>query len=198
MNNANNITLLISIVGACAWLPEIWKLIKYSRSKLEASVIDMVHIKNCTMTPQNKKMEPKKGQMLVLAIVFFNYYKSFFVRDFQIEIILHRNGETARKATIGNAVKYWQSKEHRRLALPFETNFFANPLIISGENNVRIIPCLIEDISADKISMYDIKEIKFTYEDQMIFRRKKTIKIKCDADRFSNPNYISQYVEKMD
>ena len=90
MNHAYNITLLISIIGACAWLPEIWKLVRYSRSKLEASVIDIIHIKNFTMTSQNEKLEQKNGQMVVLAVVFFNYHKSFFVRDFQIEITLHR------------------------------------------------------------------------------------------------------------
>ncbi len=173
MNHAYNITLLISIIGACAWLPEIWKLVRYSRSKLEASVIDIIHIKNFTMTSQNEKLEQKNGQMVVLAVVFFNYHKSFFVRDFQIEITLHRDGGTARKATIGNVVKYWQGKERRTLALPFESNFFANPLIISGENNIRIIPCLLESISSDKIRMHDIKKIKFTYENQVMFRRKK-------------------------
>lgn len=198
MNDVYDFTLLISIIGACAWLPEIWKLIKYSRSKLEASVIDIIHIRNFTMTPQNKKIEPKKGQMVVLAIVFFNYYKSFFIREFQIEIILNRNDEIEHKAIIGNVVNYWQGKERRRLALPFETNFFANPLIISGENNIRIIPCLLENTSSEKISMHDIKEIKFTYENQGIFKRKRTIKIKCDADRFSNPNFIGQYIEKVD
>lgn len=198
MNNVYNVTLLISIIGACAWLPEIWKLVKYSRSKLEASVIDVIHIKDFTMTPQNERMKSKKGQMVVLAIVFFNYYKSFFVRDFQIEIVLNRDGETARKAIIGNVVNFHQGKEYMRLVLPFKTNFFANPLIISGENNIRIIPCLLEGIPSDKICMQDIKEIKFTYENQVIFRRKKTIKIKCDADRFSNPNYLGQYIEKID
>lgn len=193
-----DVTLLLSIIGACAWLPEILKLMKYSRSKLEASVIDVMHIKDFTITPQNEKLKSKNGQMVVLAIVFFNYYKSFFVRDFQIEIVLNKNGETARKAIIGNGVNYYQDKEHMRLALPFKTNFFANPLIISGENNIRIIPCLLENVSSDKIRMNDIKEIKFTYENQVLFKRKKTIKIKCDADRFSNPNYLNQYIEKID
>ncbi len=198
MNDVYKITLLISIIGACAWLPEIWKLVKYSHSKLEAALIDIIHIKDFTLTPQNKELEPKKGQMVVLAIVFFNYYKSFFIRDFQIEIILYRNGETARKAIIGNVVNYYQGEERMRLALPFKSNLFANPLIMSGKNNIRIIPCLLENISSDKISMHDIKEIKFTYESQVIFRRKKIIKVKCDADRFSNPKYISQYIEKID
>ncbi len=198
MKDEYDITLLISIIGACAWLPEIWKLVKYSRSKLEASVIDIMHIKDFTLNTKNEKLTPKTGQMVVLAVVFFNYYKSFFVRNFQIEIILNRDGGTARKATIGNVVQYWHGKEHRTLALPFETNFFANPLIVSEENNIRIIPCLLEDISSDKISMHDIKRIKFTYEDQKMFRRKKTIDVKCNADRFSNPNYIRQYVQKIE
>ena len=46
--------------------------------------------------------------------------------------------------------------------------------------------------------MHDIKRIKFTYEDQKMFRRKKTIDVKCNADRFSNPNYIRQYVQKIE
>lgn len=197
MNLIEILTLFISIIGACAWIPEIVRTISYSSSKIQSTLIDVVHIKNFTLTSEGDKNQLKKGQLLILAVDFFSYYKSIFVRSYDVEISLDFGDRKPIRASIGNRVSYKQpvngSVIPMKFDFPLETNLFVNPLFVCGQNNIRIIPCLLENLSVEKsINLSDIKEVKFTYRN----KREKTVIVDCDNERFNFPHYLEQYITK--
>lgn len=197
------LTLILSIIGACAWLPEVYRMVTFSQSKIEATLIDTIHINDFILGTQKRDGTPKKGELLVLAVNFFNEHKSIYLQDVSIEIILKDKSmkrEIVREAVIGNRVNYNEGTTPMVLELPWESNIYNNQTLVSGENNIRIIPCLLEEVASTgvskEITVDDIKEIKFSYQYNGISNSRKTINIDINSNQFSRPRFIVQYARE--
>ena len=195
MTFAEKLTFALSMIGACAWLPEIIGFIANSRIKMDAAPVDLVHIRNFTLRSAKKDISDPKGQMLILALNFFPHNRNIWIKDFAIEITLKGSNQRPQKAIIGNRVNYYQGETPMRFNFPVETNLHVNHLFVNDDNNIRIIPCLLEGETSENITIHDIRDIKFTYIVGTSLNHSKKILVKCGNNCFSRPHFIEQYAE---
>lgn len=55
VDNTEIVTMIHGIIGACAWLLEVWKMLLFRHTKLEATVLDVMYLKKFTLFKYKKE-----------------------------------------------------------------------------------------------------------------------------------------------
>lgn len=210
--------VMISIIGACAWLPEVIRLINSRRGKISASVLDVLSIKDYRMKVTDSQADSQiiKGLLIILMLKFHYSDTSRPVFSFwncDIEIALKDDARPMRSIIVNN-VRFRNTIDASnttgsvpmRFVFPQEYNILLNSSIINesssstgiyvGERNVRIIPCfLLRNSDLHPITINDIKHIHITMYDA---KKKHTrVPVILNKDQHPKPGYIKSYAKKV-
>lgn len=219
MTTIEIITLLTGLIGACAWLPELFRMFNFRRSKLSARLIDVQSIRDFSLqvTDRDGNAQIKTGLLVILMLDFLysNAAKpvfSFWRCDISIAL---KDDYQPMNAIIANKVKFQTPKkvDHEikmvpvKYDFPPQYNIFQNTTILSKESvpegrwewnqNIRIIPCLLcRSSELHPVKIQDIKQIEITLYDEA--KKKKPLQVFWTDENRPNLQYINSFMKNDD
>lgn len=219
MTTIEIITLVTGLIGACAWLPELFRMLNFRRSKLSARLIDVQSICDFSLqvTGRDETARIETGLLVILMLDFLysNAAKpvfSFWRCDIRIAL---KADHCPVNAIIANKVKFQTPKKvnHELKMVPMKYDFppqyniFQNTTILSKESvpegrwewnqNIRIIPCLLSRSSElHPVNVQDIKQIEITLYDEA--KKKKQVQVFWTDENCPNLQYINSFIKNDD
>lgn len=186
------LTLLLSIVGASAWIPIIITPIIKSLRKVQANLLDFRVLTNGKGISVGKQKE-KSGTIILMAINLFTKGIDYFPTHICAKVKLNSgtisNAELLDFSTI---VSNNDNKTQSRYDVPINMEFNVSRTIQKNSDNIKCVSFLVEDASFTELS--DIREIKIILHSGRI--GKKTIKIHSSQFPVFNSTHILEKYEK--
>ena len=156
-----NADAFISTVAAfAAWVPFVVEYISLKRRKLSATVVDYRIIENASVFDSIGKNKIT-ATILILAVNCFVTERSFFAKDYKINVFLDEDTRANGIVFDGETREKDNGKE-KNLEIPIEYNFNLHREIVHDEDNVRIFPLLFKNIAFNNIA--SIKKIVFEFK----------------------------------
>ena len=164
------LSLVLSIIGAAAWVPiiinsiiEVFRKIHYVY--LDRKIIsDVVETKNV-----NGTVIQKKGMNIILGLNLFVYGKPYFPHQISCEIVL-KDGPVHTANNYEGTIRYTDTiKQPNNISMPiryvlffpFNVNANVNRAVHSNIDNVRILPFFIENLNLQSDDNIKYIKIKF-------------------------------------
>ncbi len=182
--------MIISIVGAAAWVPIVAKFIIDFFRKINVVYLDRHFIYNVedALIHHDGEFEKQTGMVLIFALNFFVYGKPFFARNILCELEL-KNGTKYKSILYEGELGYYDSKDSpifHTFQFPMNTNINSNRSIVPNLDNIRIIPFWFEGLN-----LHDDKTIKrIIFKFKGSFSSKKIILTNSDCVKM---NYINKF-----
>lgn len=181
------LTLVISAVGACAWIPKLIETIIFHRTKLSAKILDIQSIKDfrAKVIDNQGKTKTIEGLLVILMLEFQYSNSSEMVFPFwkcSIRMALKDDNQLVDAVIVNNInfKKHSKTEPSQKLVpmrfdFPSHYNININTNIINTNNlinsngalesdqNIRIIPCLLQRNSRlYPVRINDINTIQIT------------------------------------
>lgn len=197
LDNNEITTLILSIIGALAWIPSLIQLsiqligyIKKHKRKIKMNVVDIKDIGKATVGDAYKTRE-KDGTILLLAANVFVPKESYYSEDIEVTAFIETTGKTQlRKGIlIDGEIIIHSEKESKLLNIPEENNFNLHREIICESDNVRAFAFMFED------SVFSIRSIQKL---EILFKgkpNKKVVLHSYDFPVFNHMGYFAKHME---
>lgn len=191
---------LLSIVGAAAWLPIIFKplvnhLINYFR-KVQATVLDTRILTDGTSVSAINEQK-KDGTILMLATNLFINNMTIFARNVTVKIKL-KNGAYLNSEILDCSIITSNNNNGTKsfFTVPVENEFNISRTIHPNVDNIKYIAVLVESANFAKIDDISKIEIRLFYSriKCKIFSKKITV-VQSDFPTFNSTNMFNM-VEK--
>lgn len=215
------LTLIISAIGACAWIPKVLESLIFRRSKLSARILDLQSIRNfqTEVTNSDGKRETIEGILVILMLEFRYLGSSQVTFPFwkcKIRIALQDDHQLL-DAVIVNRVDFFNSSKTgnpqelvpMRFDFPSRYNIHVNSNIINinslpalkgaveSDQNVRIIPCLLHrDSKLHPVQISDIDTVQIVLYNKA--RRGKKVTVLWDRLSLPQKGFIASFAKKRD
>lgn len=161
---------VIAVIGAAAWIPAIVQIIYSVREKNETKnrtismqLIDTKAFYNVSIyecgNPTNLS---KSGSVVLLATNIFIPEKSFFVDSYSIKLKINNIEKLITAKIIGNVDIVKDNKQSNRLTIPIKYNFNLHREIICEKDNLRVFAVFVEEYSV--MSDKNIEKIEFEFK----------------------------------
>lgn len=180
------LSLILSIIGALAWTPGIIKLIQIHRRKICSNIVDFDIITNAkTSSYDNKKH--LNGTLVIIAANFFISDRSFFITNYDINVKL-KSGTMSNAILFDGSVTVNRLSENERIfSLPKKYNLNLHKEIICEKDNIRILPLMLKNATINNID--EIEYVEMTFVNNRI---KKTIRYDSkDFPDFNKGDFIA-------
>lgn len=186
----NTITFILSLLGACTWIPFIITRIAEYLHPINCSLFDYKFIQNAHCTGRN--LERKQGTILTLALNFYLDYKSFFVNDYNIQITLS-NKSNLNCELVGGKISFKASENNKiyYYCIPEQYDFNIHHEINVGGDNIRVIHILLENTSIQ--SLNDIETISFSFLNKKM--SKNIILKNINFPNFNDSIFLNNFIK---
>lgn len=190
------LALVISLVGAAAWIPAIVNWVGIKRRKIRGTIVDHRILENGEVYDSTRD-QTEKGTILMLAINFFVSYESFFAKDYDINVRLKNGGDLKGILIDGKITEKSLDGGKGVFICPQEYNFNLHREIIADRDNIRILPMMIK--SANFSSVDEIEYIEFIFMNDMVGKKaakKSVIFSSGDFPKFNHMRFIEDYLRR--
>lgn len=190
------LALVISLVGAAAWIPAIVNLVQIKRRKVEGTIVDYRIIQDAKVE-DSTRTKKEIGTILMLGINFFIADKSFFAKNYEINVSLSSGGKLKGIIVDGVLIEHNDNEEFLFLN-PLDFNFNLRREIVPDKDNIRIVSIMIQNANFDKIEQ--INEVEFIFKNEEKGKRKivkSVIFKKEDFPEFNRMRFIDNFFKKV-
>lgn len=169
------ISLVLSIIGAAAWIPIIVNSLIEAFRKIHFVYLDRKIISDVIETKTvNGEIIQKKGMNIILGLNLFIYGKSYFPHKVSCEIVL-KDGPVHKANNYEGAIRYNDTIKQPNntittiryvFVFPLNVNVNINRSVHSNMDNIRILPFFIENLNLQ--SDENIKYIKIKFKGRFL------------------------------
>lgn len=158
--------LLLSIIGAAAWLPIVidWLISRFRN--IHYILIDQGIVSNASVTyTKNNLQTVKTGMQIIIALNFFVYNKPFFPEKITCKLKL-KNGAVHEAELYEGIITYYDIIHQQHFFnFPIEYDMNINRSIHCNTDNVRVLCFFFEDLNLH--SDDNISEIEIVFKEKM-------------------------------
>lgn len=188
----DTITLILSIIGALAWLPIVVTPIRDHFRKVQVVPLDTRLLINAASTSVDNVT--KRGTILILVLNIYIRKTSIFAKNIEAKVTL-RN-QTQLKTELLNL--YTTNAKNSdgsvsRFEVPREKEFNVSRIINADSDNIKYVAFLVENGAFDSID--EIEKIEMTFKYCNIF--KKRVIIRSDEYPTFNSSALLSECEKI-
>ncbi|MGN0524233.1 MAG: hypothetical protein ACI4XC_02735 [Eubacterium sp.] len=184
------LTLILSIVGALAWLPHIVELIRKKCRNISANVVDYELITDSKAYNHNDT-KSITGSIVLMAVNMFIPYESFFVEQYNITVNL-KSGSKADSIIVDGDFTIHTDNGDILFSVPDEYNFNLHKEIIHDKDNIRILKIMLKSTKINVVEEIESFEIVLKNKGD-----EKTVNIKLDdLPEFNKMNFLSNFKER--
>lgn len=193
------LTLVLSIIGAGAWIPTIAGGVFTLCRKVHGTIIDAAFIYDMKLSRDQVLGPPmqKTGTVLIVAFNFFVYRKALLADDYDVEIRLKNGASFLNPTTCDNnpLIRLKNGKSATYL-FPPAYNLNISRLLVAEQDNIRIVPWLLEGLEQkEPLKLDDVAEIRITFHSG---RQHKTVRFtQCSQNKFSLPAFIVSFLKEL-
>lgn len=169
------ISLILSIIGAAAWIPIIINSAIEAFRKIHFVYLDRKIIPDVTETKIiNGETIQKKGMNIIFGLNLFIYGKPYFPHKVSCEIVL-KDGPVHKANSYEGTIRYTDTiKQPNNIitntkyvfVFPLNVNININRAVHSNIDNIRILPFFIENLNLQ--SDGNIKYIKIKFKGRFL------------------------------
>lgn len=156
--------IILSIIGACAWIPIIFNFILNIFRKIHCVYLDNRIIRNVLGQNINQDFNAcKEGMVLILALNLYVYSKPFFPRKISCKIELNDGAKHSADLVDGffNYLGSENPPKTHYYDVPFEYNMNINRLINANTDNIRVLFFFFENLNIADVNNIDSFEVVF-------------------------------------
>lgn len=161
-------TLIISIIGALAWLPYIISAIINHCAKIDAVLLNYKILRDGISYTDNRT-NIKKGTIILLQLNLFTKGADIFIKDLKIKIIDKNNSEINCDLTdVSSTYKTGDNGETYHYVVKDEENLSQSKTIKSKSNNIKFLSIMVEGFEITDLEK-QIKKIQFIVNNKKKF-----------------------------
>ncbi len=186
-------TLILSIIGALAWVPIVIEYIKIKNRKIQGSIVDFFCIYDTKLTSYDGK-ESKSGTLVLLLMNFFVAKESVYVNSIDATVTL-TSGTTASVELIDGRITVDDDSNNpiEEVCIPDDMNLNLHREIIAEKDNIRIVPLLLINTTISNFDEIDCFSLKFNKSKQS-----KNVIIKREQfPKFNKNSILRKYFENI-
>lgn len=187
-------TLVLSIIGALAWIPIIITPIINALRRVHASLFEGRVLSNGKAIPAGAQ-EAKEGTILLLCLDMYLKNVDFFPTEISAKITL-TSGTTSNAILLDCSTVIANSSDgtKSRFRIPLDMEWNVSRTIHKNSDNIKIVAFLVENASFQ--NLYDIETIEIVLHSSKLCG--KNFKI-CNTKfpRFNAPFVLSKYEEAL-
>ena len=181
---------ILSVVGAAAWLPIVFKFISNHFRKISTTVLDSRILTNAFGVSTGRK-ERKNGTILLFVTNMFIKNTPFFAKDVSIDVKL-KNGASLKTEILDFSGISSNNSDGTESTFDVEEEkeFNISRTIYADKDNIKYIAILVE--SADFSKLEEIDEINIKLCSSKILKKLFTKKITLKYENF--PTFNSSHL----
>lgn len=161
-------TLIISIIGALAWLPYIISAIINHCAKIDAVLLNYKILRDGISYTDNRT-NIKKGTIILLQLNLFTKGADIFIKDLKIKIIDKNNSEINCDLTdVSSTYKKGDKGETYHYVVKDEENLSQSKTIKSKSDNIKFLSIMVEGFEITDLEK-QIKKIQFIVNNKKKF-----------------------------
>ena len=185
------LSFIVGLIGAAAWIPTVVSYYKIKKRKIVGNIVDYRVIADAEVE-NAEKTEKANGTILMLGLNLFIAHESFFAHNCKIEVKLKDDKKYTGKIIDGTLIEK-SNGTRSTFSCPKEYNFNLHREIIAEQDNVRIIPFIVEDATFKSIN--EVQQISITLKnDSDGSKYSKTIVFSSENfPGFNHMKFISEH-----
>jgi len=188
-----NFELILSIVGAAAWIPIITMPIINSLRKIKVNLLEFRTLTDGRAIPVGKQQE-KRGTIILMVVDLFTKNTDYFPTKVSAQIKL-------KSGTISNSylldfsavVTNYKDQTISEFNIPMELEFNVSRAICKNKDNIKCIALLVE--GANFVQLHDVDEINLALYSGK-FRKKKVKISEKNFPQFNSTRILEQYEKR--
>ena len=154
--------LLLSIIGAAAWIPIVIGWFIAGFRKIHFVYLDRHIVYNVTKkTKKYNTITEQKGMCLLVAVNLFVYGKPYFPKDISCEIKL-KDGAIHKADAHSGTIGYSDTNgDQHDIIIPPVNNIHINRIIDTNKNNIKILTFFVENLNMENDENIEYIKVKF-------------------------------------